>query len=139
MDKNQETPAQPETEGQLPALPEVNEVVVVGRLVNAPKTRLVTGDKKLARFMLAVPRTFRNGAGQPSKDTAYVPVVAWRAIAEQAESLGKGDGVRVEGRLRTWQSPEGQKYRWEVEASLFEVLHKRPAASAAAQQEMAGV
>lgn len=127
-----------ETE-QLPALPEINEVVIVGRLLNAPKMRTITGERKMARFMLAAPRSFRNAKGENSKETAFIPVVAWRAIAEQAEKLGKGDGVRIEGRLRTWQSTEGQKYRWEVEASLFEVLHRRDGAPAPRQQEMAGV
>lgn len=123
---------------QQPALPEINEVVVVGRLLNAPKMKAIAGDRKMARFMLAVTRSFRNNRGENSKETAFVPVVAWRAVAEQAEKLGKGDGVRVEGRLRTWQSTEGQKYRWEVEATLFEVLHRRGEPSAQ-QQELAGV
>lgn len=140
MERKQEgQPGAQEPGEQMPALPEINEVTVVGRLINAPKTRLVAGDRKMSRFMLAVTRSFRNNAGQPSKDTAYVPVVAWRQTAEQAESLTKGDAVRAEGRLRTWQSAEGQKYRWEVEASVLEVLHRRQPEGGPRQEELAGV
>jgi len=134
MKEKKQAGPEPQETGQMPALPEINEVAVVGRLLNAPKTKVVAGEHKLARFMLAVTRSFHNGAGERVRSTAYVPVVGWRAIAEQAEELGKGDGVRVEGRLRTWQSPEGQKYRWEVEADLLEVLHRRPQGTAAAAQ-----
>lgn len=127
MEENKQGVAPPD-EGRLAALPEINDVVVVGRLLNAPKTRLVNGEHKMARFMLAVTRSYHNGAGQRVRSTAYVPVVAWRAVAQQAEVLGKGDAVRAEGRLRTWQSAEGQKYRWEVEADLLEVLRQRQGA-----------
>ena len=138
MEKGKEGAAQPPDEGRLTALPEINEVVLVGRLLNAPKMRLVNGEHKMARFMLAVDRSYHNGAGQRVRSTAYVPVVAWRAVAQQAEALGKGDAVRVEGRLRTWQSDEGQKYRWEVEADLLEVLRQRQAVEGS-QPELAGV
>ena len=138
MEQGKQGAAQPPDEDQQAALPEVNDVVIVGRLLNAPKTRLVNGEHKMARFMLAVTRTYHNGAGQRVRNTAYVPVVAWRAVAEQAEPLGKGDAVRAEGRLRTWQSTEGQKYRWEVEVDLLEVLCRRQDAQPR-QQELAGV
>ena len=130
--------AQPPDEGRLTALPEINEVVLVGRLLNTPKTRLVNGEHKMARFMLAVDRSYHNGAGKRVRSTAYVPVVAWRAVAQAAEALGKGDAIRTEGRLRTWQSAEGQKYRWEVEADLLEVLHQRQGAEGR-EPELAGV
>ena len=127
-------------QGSSTAVPEVNKVLIVGRLVSAPTTKLVNDQHKMARFMLAVTRTYRNGAGEPARSTAYVPVAAWRALAQQAETFGKGDAVRVEGRLRTWQSPEGQKYRWELEADYLDVLQKQPQAPAApTQPELAGV
>ena len=138
MEKGKEGAAQPPDEGRLSALPEINEVVVVGRLLNAPKTRLINNEHKMARFMLAVDRSYHNGAGKRVHSTAYVPVVAWRAVAQAAEALGKGDAIRTEGRLRTWQSAEGQKYRWEVEADLLEVLHQRQGAEGR-EPEPAGV
>ncbi|MDD5658243.1 MAG: single-stranded DNA-binding protein [Elusimicrobia bacterium] len=120
-------------------LPEVNEVAVVGRLVRAPLTMVVNGDAKRASFMLAVTRMYHTGAGRRAHSTTYVPVVAWRALAEQAEPLGKDDAVRVEGRLSTWQSQsaEGQKHRWAVEADLLEVLHRRPRGGGPRQPELA--
>lgn len=115
--------------------PEQNEVSLVGRLLNAPKVRTVGESHKMARFMLAVPRSFRNSAGERSKETAFVPVVCWRALAERAETLAKGGRVRLGGCLKTWQDKEGQKYRWEVQADLLEVLEEGPKVEVPPQEE----
>ncbi len=111
-------------EGDGPPMPEENEVRIVGKLVNMPKVKAVSGGHKMAVFTLAVSRTFRDGEGRKGQETAFVPVVAWRALAEQVEPLGKGSVMLVEGRLRTWTS-QGKDYRWNVEAILLEVLDRR--------------
>lgn len=115
-------------EGGGPPIPEENEVRITGKLVNVPKVKTVTGGHKMAVFTLAVGRTFRDGEGRKGQETAFVPVVAWRALAEQVEPLGKGSVVLVQGRLRTWTAQgkeQGKDYRWNVEAVLLEVLDRR--------------
>jgi single-strand DNA-binding protein len=45
-------------------------------------------------------------------DTSFLKVNVWRGQAEHlADSLAKGDGVMVTGRLRqrSWETPEGDK------------------------------
>jgi single-strand DNA-binding protein len=109
-------------------IPEENEVRIVGKLVNLPKVKAVSGGHKMAVFTLAVSRTFRDGDGRKGQETAFVPVVAWRALAEQVEPLGKGSVMLIEGRLRTWTAQgkeQGKDYRWNVEAVLLEVLDRR--------------
>lgn len=116
----------PPQRGMGPAIPELNEANVIGRLINDPIVKEVTGGHKRASFMLAVPLSYTNGDGQRVPDTTYVPVVAWRAIAMQCEELHKGDTVQVDGRLKTWKSTDG-KHHWDVEARVFQVLDKAAA------------
>lgn len=121
--KKQETDAT--TKGkERPPIPEENGVRMVGRLLKSPKVSTTAGGHKLAVFTLAVPRTFTNGEGRSVKETAYVPVVAWRAVAEQIAPLGKDSALLIEGRLRTWAAEEGKGFRWQVETVLVEVLER---------------
>ena len=122
--------------GGKPDFPELNEVKLAGWLVAPPEIKAIAGGGHMARFMLAVPRTFINNRQQESMEKAYVPVVAWHAVAKQTEGLEAGDAVKLEGRLKTWKSPDGEKYRWEVEAVSFQLLHRRPE-NAAARKEAA--
>ena len=116
-----------------PAIPELNEVNVIGRLINDPMMKEVKGGAMRASFMLNVPMSYVNGDGTRVPDPSYVPVVAWRAIAKQCEGLRKGDTVQVDGRIKTWRSKD-EKYHWEVEARLFQVLDKAEAAAAPAER-----
>lgn len=123
-------------------IPEENLTRVVGRLVKQPLSRVVTGGTKMATFMLKVPRTYHT-ADRKAKEDAYVPVLAWRSIAERAETLGKDSAVSVEGYLRTWANPEGKGFRWQVVAEGLEVLeHRKPVKDegrgAAQEKEAAG-
>jgi single-strand DNA-binding protein len=109
-------------------LPQENEARVVGRLVNAPKIKEgagAHGDYKMARFVLAVNHGYKDASGQWVRETDFVPVVAWRALAEAVAKAGKGSALRVIGRIKTWQV-EGKNYRWELKADTLEVLDRRP-------------
>lgn len=119
----------PEQPDKRPAIPELNEASLIGRLVGDPRVMQTDAGYKRASFMLAVPYTFTNGKGEKVKKKNYVPVVAWRAIAEQCESVRKGDAVQVDGRIMTWSKDE--KFHWEVEATMFQLLDKAAAPSEA--------
>lgn len=109
-------------------LPELNEARVIGRIVNPPKTKEgsgARGDYKMARFVLALNRAYKDSSGKWVRETDFIPVVAWGAVAEAASKAGKGSALRVEGRIKTWQV-EGKQYRWELKADLVEVLDLRP-------------
>lgn len=116
-------------------LPEVNQVTLVGRLANEPTLKSFGEDKTRAHFMLAVPRPSRGGV-QGKRGSDFVPVSAWRALAKQAEGLSKGDGLRLEGRVRTWQD-ETKRHHWEVEADTLEVVQRGPGKPQPKQQEFA--
>ncbi|MBS4030410.1 MAG: single-stranded DNA-binding protein [Clostridiales bacterium] len=86
----------------------LNRIVLVGRLTGDPELRYTPANGvAVASFTLAVNRRF----GQ-KKETDFVPIVVWRAQAENcAKYLGKGSLVAVDGRLqiRSYEDREGQK------------------------------
>ena len=121
-------------------LAEENEVRLSGRLLKPPKVTAHGNDNLRAQFMLAVTRSWRREQSKRGRETSYVPVVAWRAGAEACRALGRGSAVRLEGRLRTWQS-QGRRYRWEVQAHMLEVVRnsaapKKDGAAASEQPEL---
>lgn len=106
-----------------PALPEVNEATVVGRLANTPRLKSFGEGKERAQFSVAVPRPKRGEKGKPPHD--YVSVVGWGALARQVADLAKDDGVRVQGRIRTWQDTKNKRFHCEIAADAVEVLDRQ--------------
>jgi single-strand DNA-binding protein len=89
-----------------------NRVILVGRLTRDPELRYAPSGQPVASFTLAVDRPFTNQAGE--RETDFIPVVAWRKIADQAaQYLSKGRLVAVEGRLqiRSYTAQDGTKRR----------------------------
>ena len=127
-------------EGSSAALPEINEVALVGRLMNVPKAKDFGEDKNRAQFTIGVPRPSRSEDGKRLLD--YVTVVAWRSLAKQCSELSKGDGVHIEGRIRTWQD-KTKRSHWQVEADTLKVLDRQSAVEGKAaepqQRELAEV
>lgn len=103
---------------------EENTTRLIGRLTRKPLMVEVTGGHKKAIFTLAVTRSYRDSANHVGRQKAFVPVVAWRSLAAQVETLGKDSAVLVEGHLRTWSDPKGKNFRWEVAAEVLEVLER---------------
>ena len=117
-----------------PAISELNEVSVIGRLVRDPFIDKDLGVPKRAAFMLAVPLSYNNGSGKRVKDTSFVPVLGRRAIAQQCEGLRKGDMVRANGPIMTWKTSD-EIYHWRVDVLAFQVLEKAAAAPAAQRRQ----
>lgn len=128
MDERSEQHEEPQAPGRpgKPAIPEENEACVVGRIVNPPKLREGKSEKgspyKMARFMVAVNRTYKG-----ARETDFIPVVVWDALAEAVRNAGKGTALRVSGRIKTYEV-EGKKYRWELSGVTLQVLDLRPLA-----------
>ena len=120
-----------------PALPAVNEAKLVGRLTNAPQVTNHGPGKDRAQFSLAVPRPNQKADEKPN----YITVVGWGAIAKQCVDLTKGDAVRVEGRINTFDDRENKRFLWGITANAIHVLVRASRAGNAApkQEELAGV
>ena len=95
----------------------MNKVILMGRLVADPETRITTNSISVTRFSLAVNRIGKPQEGQPTAD--FFDIVAWRQTADfVGKYFKKGMQVLVEGTLRNnnWTDKEGQKrYHNEVQ------------------------
>ena len=86
----------------------LNKVILIGRLTRDPELRYTPSGVAVARFNLAVERSFKNAKGEREAD--FIDIVVWRKQAENvANNLGKGRLVAVEGALqiRSYDDKEG--------------------------------
>lgn len=100
-----------------------NQVTVVGNLTRDPELRYTPSGAAVAKFGLAVNRSYTNRNGEKVEDTSFFNVNSWRQLAENvAESLSVGIRVIVSGRLqsRSWETEDGQK-RTVVEIEADEI------------------
>lgn len=76
----------------------MNNLVLVGRLVDRPVLEETENGKKATTIVLAVPRSFRNDNGE--YETDFVPVSLVGQVADTTcEYCTKGDLIAVKGRL----------------------------------------
>ena len=120
-------------------LPDVNRVVLSGRLTRDPYRRCASDGTAVTRFDLAFHRRVRARNGQISESTGYVLVTTYQRLAEVcAEALRKGSPVLIEGRLvaREWNTPQGgSRSRLELAADNVHFLERRADAAPAEPAE----
>lgn len=79
---------------------ELNNVVLAGRLTKDPDLRYTPSGKAVARFTLAIGRSFKKPDG--TKETDFVNCTIWGARAEALCNYNKkGDGIGVIGSIQT--------------------------------------
>ena len=94
----------------------MNTVALIGNLATDVELREVGADKKVASFLLAIPRGGKDGSAD------FVNVSAWDRQAETcAEYLAKGRRVAVDGRLRSHSWEDEGKRRTAVEVVAHRV------------------
>ncbi|MBT2584193.1 single-stranded DNA-binding protein [Planococcus sp. ISL-109] len=109
----------------------INRVVLVGRLTKDPDLRYTPSGAAVARFTLAVNRTFSNAQGEREAD--FINCTVWRKQAENtANFLKKGSLAGVEGRIQTgsYEGQDGKRvYTTEVVADSVQFLEPKSATS----------
>lgn len=94
-------------------IPDLNLVLIAGRVVREPEVRSTTTMRVVARFTIAHNRRYKTKEGEPKEETTFVNVVAWDNQADYVQRyVRKGGPVLVEGRLRQdewYDSASGQK------------------------------
>ena len=88
----------------------LNQIVLVGRLVEEVEVKELESGRKVANVTLAVPRNFKNEDGEYGTD--FIDVVIWNSIADNtAEYCKNGDIIGVKGRLETnnYETESGEK------------------------------
>lgn len=86
----------------------LNQLVMVGRLVQEPELKQISKEKKVMNITIAVPRSFKNADGE--YETDFFDCVIWNGIADAAsEYCHKGDMVGIKGRLQNkeYEDSEG--------------------------------
>ena len=85
----------------------LNQVVIVGRLVEKPIVEENENEKKVCNIILAVPRSYKNAEGV--YETDFIKCTLWNGIAENTvEYCNKGDLIGVKGRLQCLSGNELQ-------------------------------
>lgn len=104
----------------------LNRVVLVGRLTKDPELRYSQAGKAVARFTLAVGRTFTNAQGE--KETDFIQCVVFGKTAENtANFLTKGSMAGVDGRIQTgsYEKEGARIYTTEVVADSVQFLEPK--------------
>ncbi len=77
----------------------LNQIVLVGKVVELPEIRETASGNKVANLLLEVDRNYRNVHGEFDKD--LIMCTLWRGVAESASTVCKiGSLVGVKGRLQ---------------------------------------
>ncbi|MEK3993687.1 single-stranded DNA-binding protein [Psychrobacillus sp. FSL K6-2365] len=105
----------------------INRVVLVGRLTKDVDLKYTPSGVAMARFTLAVNRTFTNQQGE--KEADFINCLVWRKQAENAANyLSKGSLCGVEGRIQTgnYEGQDGKRvYTTDVVADSVQYLEPR--------------
>lgn len=109
----------------------INRVVLVGRLTKEPELKYTPSGVPMARFTIAVNRTFSNQSGEREAD--FIGCIAWRKQAENlANFMKKGSLIGIEGRIQTgsFEGQDGKRvYTTDVVADSVQFLEPRGGAN----------
>ena len=76
----------------------LNNVILIGRLVETPTMQYLNDNTKVSNIKLAVMRPFRNADGEFGTD--FIPISLWHGTADMAcEYCSKGDVIGIKGRI----------------------------------------
>ena len=107
----------------------LNKVQLIGRLGKEPEVQRFDNGGIKVKFPLATSEKYKDRNGNLVEQTEWHNVIAWRRLAEIAESfLRKGSAVYVEGKIttRSWDDQSGNKrYMTEIVAENFIMLDKK--------------
>ena len=111
-------------------LPEINRVILGGRLTRDPEARFAGDGTPVTSLALAFHRGYKGRDGQYVEETGYVTVRTYQRLAEVCgQRLKKGSPVLVEGRLqmREWKDGQGgRQTRLEIRAENVHFMEQVP-------------
>ena len=105
----------------------MNKCILIGNLTTDPEISTTSNGVSVCRFTLAVTRRYSNSEGE--RDTDFINIVAWRALADNCHKfIKKGSKVAVVGNIqsRSYDATDGTKrYVTEIVAEEVEFLNTR--------------
>ena len=82
-------------------LPDLNKVILAGRLTRDPEARMLPSGTTLCKLGLAHSRKFRTKEGEQREETLFINATCWGKTAEYVRDYyKKGRPVLIEGRLK---------------------------------------
>jgi len=99
-----------------------NRITLIGTVANEPDARVTNSGDPMLRFTVATERPAADG--MPTS-VDYIPVIAWRQVAERKDVVQKGAVVLIDGRIstRSFEDNDGKrKWTTEVEARELRAL-----------------
>ena len=110
-------------------MPDINHVLIAGKLTNEPVFRKTANGSSVTSFHLASNRKYRDNSGVWRENSCYVGVVAWNKLAESTLKIVKnGSAVMVEGEMqsRSWRNEDGTARNIvEIRARRIQLLDKK--------------
>lgn len=106
----------------------LNKTFQIGNLTRDPEQRMTPSGQSIAKFGLAVNRTFTGQDGQKKEEVLFIDVDAFGKQAELVcKYLKKGSKVMVEGRLKldTWEKDGEKKSRIGIVLENVEFLDSK--------------
>jgi len=108
-------------------MPDLNKVMLAGRLTRDPEARVLPNGTSLCKIGLAYSRKFRTKEGEQKEETLFINATCWDKTAEFVrDHFKKGRPVLLEGRLKLneWDDKAtGQKRSTiEITAERIEAL-----------------
>ena len=83
----------------------LNQIVMVGRLVQDLEIKELENGQRVSYITLAVPRSYKNADG--IYETDFIPCMVWNNIADNAKDYcKKGDLLGIKGRIQTRQEED---------------------------------
>lgn len=108
----------------------VNKVILVGNVGHRPLVKQIDENLKVASFSMATSENYKDKAGNKVTSTEWHNIVAWRGLANIAESfIKKGTQVFIEGKIknRSYEANDGtQHYITEIIAEAIHLLGRKP-------------
>lgn len=106
----------------------LNKAIILGNLTRDPELKSLPSGMQVASFSLATNRNWKDKNGDRQEETDYHNIIVFGKTAEScAKYLKKGQQALIEGRIQTrsWDSPEGKKYRTEIVAENVQFGFKK--------------
>ena len=105
----------------------INQVTLIGRIVEEPILRSYENDVNVATLTLAVTRPFKNMDG--NYETDFIKITLWNGVAQSTcDYTQKGDIVGVKGRVAmkdTEVSFADQSQIFKKKISILEIIGER--------------
>jgi single-strand DNA-binding protein len=104
-----------------------NKVIIAGNLTRDPELRYTPKGTAVAKFGVAINRSWKSETGEKKEEVIFVDVDAWERQAEViAQYFRKGRPILVEGRLQldTWEdkNTHEKKSKLKVRLETFSFL-----------------